>query len=102
VTDKNGYFKIQLDKGKTELRISHMAYAELNTVLLLRKDHHQTFYLKTNTQFLNEVQISGDQGILQSNLNNYHLLKAADLEKAPAFLGVQVMQVCLFGSVTPD
>lgn len=89
VTDQKGYFKIQLDKGKIELRISHMAYAELRTALSLRKDHHQTFYLKTNTQFLNEVQISSEQGsVLQSNLNNYHLLKTADLEKAPAFLGV--------------
>lgn len=89
LTDQNGYFKLQLGKGKTELRISHMAYMELRSELLLRKDHHQTFYLKTNTQFLNEVQVSGNQGgVLQSNLNNYHLLKAADLEKAPAFLGV--------------
>ncbi|WP_342328457.1 TonB-dependent receptor [Pedobacter sp. FW305-3-2-15-E-R2A2] len=88
VTDQNGYFKMQLDKGKTGLRISHMSYVELRSELLLRKDHHQTFYLKTNTQFLNEVQISSEQGVLQSNLNNYHLLKAADLKKAPAFLGV--------------
>lgn len=89
LTDKNGHFSIQLNKGKDELRISHMAYVELRSGLSLQKDHQQTFYLKTNAQILNEVQISGNSAtVLQSNLNNYHLLKAADLKKAPAFLGV--------------
>ncbi|SHG01406.1 TonB-dependent receptor [Pedobacter caeni] len=89
LTDQNGYFKLSLERGRNELLISHVAYAALKSELFLTKDHRQTFYLKSGTQFLNEVEISGNKGaVLQSNLNNYHLLKRADLEKGPAFLGV--------------
>ncbi|WP_316841230.1 TonB-dependent receptor domain-containing protein [Pedobacter gandavensis] len=88
-SDKKGYFKIGLEKGGYQILISQPGFQELSFPLQLVEDHEQFFYLKKDAAVLKEVVISSNKAsVIQSNLNNYQLLKIADLEKAPGFLGV--------------
>lgn len=88
-SDKKGYFKIGLEKGAYQILISQPGFQELSFPLQLVEDHEQFFYLKNDAAVLKEVVISSNKAsVMQSNLNNYQLLKKADLEKAPGFLGV--------------
>ncbi|MCX2452123.1 carboxypeptidase-like regulatory domain-containing protein [Pedobacter sp. PLR] len=89
LTDKNGYFKVALDKGSYQVLISYPGYHKLGVTITLQQDQQHTFYLTPDAAQLKEVSISGNKAsVLQSNLNNFSLLKQADLEKAPGFLGV--------------
>ncbi|WP_316748038.1 TonB-dependent receptor [Pedobacter gandavensis] len=88
-SDKNGYFKIALDKGICQVLISYPGFQERSISLSIRQNQQEIFYLTSDAAQLKEVTISSTKGsVMQSNLNNFSLLKQADLKNAPGFLGV--------------
>ncbi|MBB2151330.1 TonB-dependent receptor [Pedobacter gandavensis] len=87
-SDENGYFTIAVEKGEHQVLISHSGFQEKSFSVLLQQDETQTFYVAAISE-LKEVTISRNKAsVMQSNLNNFSLLKQVDLEKAPGFLGV--------------
>lgn len=88
-SDQNGYFKITVDKGLQQLVMSKEGFKEQVFPLNLQEDQQLVFYLSVHAAQLKEVVINTNKAaVMQSNLNNHQLLRKADLEKAPGFLGV--------------
>ncbi len=88
LTNNEGYFKLLVTKGANDIIINHIGFYPLNVNYIIKKHKTESFYLKENIQTLDTVAITlNRRSIIQTNLNNYHLLKRSDLEKVPGFLG---------------
>lgn len=88
LTDRNGQFRMELEKGLYEIQVQHISFGIMIRNWEALRNEKISFYLKSASQQLNEVTVQGNKkGQMQTGLNNYHLLKADDVAKVPGFLG---------------